>query len=222
MAKNYVRKRFGFYVLPTLFTFGNMFCGFNSIILSLNQKTVIAAKLILLGILFDILDGRIARLIKKESEFGIEIDSMADLTTFCIAPAILLYSQFSQVIFDSNTPDWFLMISFLYVMGGALRLVRFNINKYGVLLEKPKKRFKKIKKSNFDGLPTPAAAGFVAAFFITSLTPHDNVLFLKSIPIVIVAVAYLMISNVEYPSFKEVDIHDRKPFEFLLLLILLL
>ncbi len=219
MEKDYLKKRFSFYLLPTLFTFANMFCGFYSIILSLNQKTIIAAKLILLGIVFDVLDGRIARLIKKESEFGIEIDSMADLTTFCIAPAILLYSEFSTLIFKAHAPNWMLMLVFLLVVGGALRLVRFNIVKYGVLLQGTKKRFKKSKKSNFDGLPTPASAGFIASFFIASFSVDHASIFLKTIPVIIVFISYLMVSNIEYPSFKEVDVHDRKPFEFMVILI---
>ncbi|MDD3626809.1 MAG: CDP-diacylglycerol--serine O-phosphatidyltransferase [bacterium] len=221
MEKDYLKKRFGFYLLPTFFTFGNMFCGFYSIILCAQGRFILAAKMILLGMIFDILDGRVARLIKKESEFGIEIDSMADLTTFCIAPAILMYSQLVKLINAMGEPDWLLIIAFVFLMGGSLRLVRFNIKKYGVLLQSPKKRFQKTKKSNFDGLPTPAAAGFIASFFIASFSYQDDLLFIKLMPIFIVVLSYLMISNIEYPSFKEIDIQERKPFEFIVIIIFL-
>lgn len=219
MAKDYLKKRFGFYLLPTLFTFGNMFCGFYSIILSLSGNTNLGAKMILLGMVFDIFDGRVARLMKKESEFGIEVDSMADLTTFCIAPAILIYSELSHLFYKENIPDWFLMVSFLFVACGALRLIRFNIKKYGVLLQKPKKRHKKLIPTNFDGLPTPAAAGFVAVFFITSFSFYDKTLFVKIIPGIIVFLSYLMVSNIEYPAFKQIDLNERKPFEYLVILV---
>ncbi|MEI6080496.1 MAG: CDP-diacylglycerol--serine O-phosphatidyltransferase [bacterium] len=136
-------------VFPNLFTTGNLFCGFYSIINSLRGHYLMAAYFILAATLFDLVDGRVARLIKGVSDFGKEYDSLSDLVSFGVAPAILAYMSY---LVDIPRLGW--LAAFLYVACGALRLARFNV----VYMNKDPQYFM--------GLPIPVAASTIAASFL--------------------------------------------------------
>jgi CDP-diacylglycerol--serine O-phosphatidyltransferase len=199
--------RHGVYILPNLFTTAGLFAGFYSIICTLNGRYDIAATMILVAQLCDVLDGRIARLTRTTSSFGIQYDSLADLIAFGVAPGILVY-QWALVPWGR----WGWLAASLYVTCGALRLARFNVQ-----IASAEKRY-------FIGLPIPAAADVIAAtvllfyFFIGEASPNKHILML----LLIYGVAALMVSEIRYYSFKEIRFHHRHPFGVLLGLILVL
>jgi CDP-diacylglycerol--serine O-phosphatidyltransferase len=190
-------------LLPSLFTVGNLFMGFWAIIKVVRgARPGEAAPLILVCIVLDVLDGRIARLTGTTSEFGGELDSLADVISFGVAPAILMYSwAFSAV------PRLGWLVAFLFVMCGTMRLARFNVQRHVV-----DGRF-------FVGMPIPAAAGQVAA--VVNVTPNP----LHSKPEAYLAVgalavlAFLMVSTLRYRSFKGIDLKARRSYIYLLLFI---
>jgi CDP-diacylglycerol--serine O-phosphatidyltransferase len=196
----------GIYILPNLLTTGNLFCGFFAIAAAVNYKFTSAAVAILLSCVFDILDGKVARMTNSQSRFGVEYDSLADLVAFGVGPAVLLYIWALQPF---GRLGW--VAAFLFVACGALRLARFNVQANSV----PKKYFV--------GLPIPGAACMVAT----------TVLFLHHLgdggPIrhfVLLAMTYLlgflMVSTIPYNSFKEFTRLQRMPFRALFLAVLLL
>jgi CDP-diacylglycerol--serine O-phosphatidyltransferase len=213
------RFRRGIYVLPSLFTTANIFCGYYAIISSMKGDFNAAAVAIGLAILFDGLDGRIARMTNSTSVFGLEFDSLADVITFGIAPAVLAYmwgirsvlpTEGSHAAKNIYQIGW--VISFAYLICGAARLARFNIQSLT-----PAHPVGLPKKKHFVGMPIPAAAGFIAAvvhfisgvFKFNSLTEWQ----VSAAWIAIVAVlAFLMVSTIRYPSFKDLDLRNRKPF----------
>lgn len=199
--------RKGVYVLPNLFTTGGVFAGFYSIIASLHADFQIAALMILLAQIFDILDGRVARLTRSTSRFGIEYDSLSDLVAFGVAPGILAYRWALE-----PWQSWGWLAASLYVTCGALRLARFNV------------QYDNVEKRHFVGLPIPAAADVVAStvllyyYFGGAGATHKHLLVL----LMIYAMGGLMVSNVKYFSFKEVNLHRRQPFWLLVAGIFLL
>lgn len=201
------RARRGVYILPNLLTTGGLFCGFYSIIASLRGDFLIAAVAILAANVFDVLDGRIARLTRTTSRFGVEYDSLCDLVAFGVAPGVLVYRWGLE---PWGTVGW--LAASLYVTAGALRLARFN-----VMADPAQKRY-------FLGLPIPAAAEVIAStvmlyyFFGAEGPTYRHVIVL----IMVYALAGLMVSNVRYISFKEIDIHRRQPFWVLIAGILIL
>ncbi len=136
----------GIVLLPSLLTTGNLFCGFFALLLTVEGRFTDAALAIFVAMVMDLLDGRVARLMKATSQFGVEFDSLADVVSFCVAPAFLVYSF---ALKDLSRPAWF--GAFLFVICGALRLARFNVQTGTV-----DRRF-------FIGLSTPAAAGVIAS-----------------------------------------------------------
>lgn len=187
----------GVYLLPNLCTTANLFCGFYSVVSTLEMHFVQAALAILAGGVFDFLDGRVARLTNAESEFGIEYDSLVDLASFGLAPGILVY-YWSL----SGFPRMGWLVAFLFFACGALRLARFNV------------QIDNVEKNFFQGLPIPSAAYMVATMVILQDYIYDGVLPHRSI-IVLIAVAalsLLMVSTIRYRSFKHVDLHNRWPF----------
>jgi CDP-diacylglycerol--serine O-phosphatidyltransferase len=200
-----MRMRKGINILPRLFTTGNIFCGFFAFVAVLNGKFDTAAWAIVLAIIFDGLDGRIARLTKTVSEFGSQYDSLADIISFGMAPAFLIYvwklKPFGQV-------GW--MAAFLFLLCGALRLARFNSMD-------PEER-----GSHFVGLPIPGAAAVIATIVIFS----EDRYFPSVQPVVMVVVAYvlafLMVSNIKYPAFKKLGFKRYATFARFLFVILLL
>src|SRR5438128_6089121 len=140
------KRRRGIVLLPSLLTTGNLFCGFFAMLLTVEGRYGDAALAIFVAMVMDLLDGRVARLMRATSQFGLEFDSLADVVSFCVAPAFLAYTfALSQL----GRPAWF--GAFLFVICGALRLARFNVH-----TGSSDRRF-------FTGLSTPAAAGVITS-----------------------------------------------------------
>lgn len=201
------RLKKGIYVLPNLFTTASLFMGFYSIIASIQEKFFLAAIAILVSLVFDGLDGRIARITNTTSKFGAEYDSLADLVAFGLAPSLLAYiwsmSYYGKL-------GW--MAGFLFVAGGALRLARYNVQ-IGLIDSKV-----------FNGLPIPAAAAVVATtvIFFEDIG-IDGTFHNPYIMVLVVALALLMVSNVKYYSGKDMKLFARMPFmTFLVILGVLL
>ncbi len=196
--------RKGVYILPNLFTTGNLFCGFWAIVSVFQEKFYYAAVAILLASVFDILDGKVARLSGATSKFGVQYDSLADLISFGVAPALL---AFSWALRPYGRFGW--LAAFLFVVCGALRLARFNVmsaagdTKY------------------FKGLPIPAAATMIALTILLYLRLIETG-WVKDIVILIMiyVLAFLMVSNIRYVSFKEFDLARRKPFSLFIFIVL--
>jgi len=196
----------GIYILPNLFTTASLFCGFYSIIAAMNGDYLRAAVSILAACVLDGLDGRIARFTNTTSKFGSEYDSLSDLVAFGVAPASLAYAW---ALSHFGRYGW--LAAFLFVACGALRLARFNIQ-IGILESKV-----------FNGLPIPAAAVVVAGmvsfyYYLGGNGQFNNVSILLSV----VALSLLMVSNVKYYSFKDMNYFARKPFMTLVLIIFIL
>lgn len=194
-----LRFRRGAALLPSLFTLGNLFMGFWSIVRSINGQHAGAAQLIGLAAVFDMLDGRIARLTGTSSEFGAELDSLSDVISFGVAPALLAYSwAFSGL----PRPGW--LVAFLFVMCGTLRLARFNVQRAAV-----DGRF-------FVGLPIPAAAWQVAAVVLVVEQPILDRRLAMAVLVGVALTAFLMVSTFRYRSFKTVDLRSRRSYMSLL------
>jgi CDP-diacylglycerol--serine O-phosphatidyltransferase len=197
------RRRQGIFLFPSLLTTGNLFCGFFALILSVEHRYTEAAVAIFVAMVMDLLDGRVARLMKATSQFGVEYDSLADVISFCVAPAFLLYSF---ALHSLGRPAWF--GAFLFLVCGALRLARFNDQTGSA-----DRRF-------FVGLSTPAAAG-VAASVVILLQGEEPT---RAVRVVIAVATYvlalLMVSTFRYWSFKEIDFARRRPVETLLVVVL--
>jgi len=188
------------YLVPNFVTTANMFCGFYSLIASIHGDFIGAAWAIIAAAIFDMLDGRIARFAKATSLFGVEYDSLSDLISFGVAPGILLY-QWALEPFGRL--GW--LAAFLFVVCGALRLARFNVNSAS------------LPKGFFQGLPIPMGAGMVATFIIFSQTvswgsAHQFVVLLLTF-----GLASLMVSTIKFPSFKELNWRSRASFGYLLI-----
>lgn len=198
--------RKGVYILPNLFTTGSLFAGFYGIVAAMDGNFHIAAWFILVSGIFDALDGKVARLTGTTSKFGVEYDSLADLVAFGVAPAILLYTW---ALRPFGKLGW--LAAFLYVVCGALRLARFNV------------QVSTVESKRFVGLPIPAAAAMVAAcvlFF--QYLGYTGTVQKASILILIYVLAFLMVSNFRYYSFKDPEMFKRQPFGFLVLAIFIL
>ncbi|MBI4403672.1 MAG: CDP-diacylglycerol--serine O-phosphatidyltransferase [Deltaproteobacteria bacterium] len=202
----FVRKERQSYILilPSLFTTGNLFCGFYSLVRSFNHDFEKASYAILLAGIFDVLDGRVARMTKSHSQFGVEYDSIADVVSFGIAPSVLAYIWSLQSL---GRVGW--VAAFFFAACGALRLARFNT----IANELP--------KSYFLGLPIPAAADCVATAILATEALH-----LQYPPILALAgvllLGLLMVSSVRYRSFKDFDLRHRRSFFQLVLLVIMI
>lgn len=207
------RRPRGVYLLPNLFTTAALFCGFYAIIAALQNRFEPAAVAVFVAMVLDGLDGRVARLTHTESEFGAQYDSMADLVSFGLAPALIMYewalgSMAGTGPFLSKL-GW--LTAFFYTVMAALRLARFNVQ-----LGSTDKRY-------FIGLPSPSAAAIVTGFvwFGTDLGLTGPDLLWPALVITIGAGA-LMFSNVLYFSFKQINLGGRVPFMAALLVVLTL
>jgi len=200
-----VRK--GVYLLPNLITTAGLFAGFYSIIASFHADFLAAAIAILVANVFDVLDGRIARLTHTTTRFGIEYDSLSDLIAFGVAPGILVYRWALE---PWGTWGW--LAASLYVACGALRLARFNV------------QYETAEKRHFIGLPIPAAAELIAAIILVYYYFGGRGETEKHFMLLLVtyALAGLMVSNIKYFSFKETDLYKRQPFWILIAIIVLL
>jgi CDP-diacylglycerol--serine O-phosphatidyltransferase len=183
----------GFYLLPHLVTTTGLFFGFYAIVQAFTGNPDRAALGIVLAGVCDALDGRLARMARSASRFGLEYDSIADTVSFGVAPAVLVYSAGGLHGLGRTG----LVMAFLYIAGAALRLARFNVTP---------SRF----HGRFEGLPSPAAAGMVAStqWFVSFLAEHGITLVIPA-PLVAIAAAglgLLMVSSIPYRSFKELDL----------------
>jgi len=214
------------YLLPNLMTAGNLFCGFMAI-LQIFEGTILRRAevdgwilhyqyslfFILGAFLFDMLDGRVARQGGQESPFGKQFDSLADLISFGAAPALMV---FKIVLFEMpNRIGWF--IAFIYLVCGALRLARFNVM--------TSQESKEPKNDNFTGIPIPAAAGIIASItlLILHIYSEDGAIgnWKYLLGILLLVLSYLMMSRVQYPSFKSIHWRTRRPVSHLFFIVLL-
>jgi CDP-diacylglycerol--serine O-phosphatidyltransferase len=176
-------------------TTGNLFCGFLALLLTVQTRYTEAAIAIFVAMVMDLLDGRVARLMKATSQFGVEYDSLADVVSFGVAPAFLMYSF---ALAKLGRPAWF--AAFLFTICGALRLARFNVQRHAV------------DGRYFVGLPIPAAAGQVAAlvlFLPEGLSGRPAAL---AVMCVVVTLSFLMVSTLRYRSFKGLDLRARRSY----------
>jgi CDP-diacylglycerol--serine O-phosphatidyltransferase len=174
--------------LPSLFTLANMFCGFLAILVSIRGQYTLAAVLIGLSVIFDIVDGAVARLVGAVTPFGLQFDSLADLVSFGLAPALLAFTLFSQGKDEWDPLGW--VVCFLWVACAAIRLARFNTT----IDPTADKRY-------FIGLPSPGAAGVVLASvfaFGDSMQGRDRLWVL----LVVLVPALLMVTNIRFRSFR--------------------
>ena len=210
------------YFLPNLMTAGNLFCGFVAIIRCIQAKFALttsgfnevlakdlyeeAVWFILAAIVFDILDGRLARLGGRESLFGKEFDSIADTVSFGIAPALLVFflilSPTEEYPFFRQV-GWF--IGFIYLLCVAVRLARFNVITHPFVTPDPSEIGK-----DFQGLPAPAAAGMIVSLVLVLNSFDLRVWSISLLPLMLL-IAMLLISNVRYPSFKTIDLKTQTP-----------
>ncbi len=194
----------GIYLLPNLLTTASLFAAFYSIVASLKMQYEVAAIAIFIGMIADGLDGRIARMTNTQSAFGAEYDSLSDMVTFGVAPALLLYSWSLQPL---GKFGW--LVAFIYTAAVALRLARFNTQ-----LETADKRY-------FQGLACPPAAAILASFSWLCNQNHWEHFFISIIAAVIAIIAaVLMVSNIRYYSFKELDFKGKVPFLHVLLIVM--
>jgi len=212
-----VIQRGGRVLAPSLFTLGNMACGFYALLSSVRGEFVASAYAIIAGMVFDALDGRVARLVHGESAFGVEFDSMADFLSFGVAPAHMMYAF---ILKDYGA--WGYPMAFLYALCGGLRLARFNAMAHDGAGS----------KTHFTGLPIPGGAGFLASFVLLyqiieeGRPAHTWKLLMDQIPslyglapFMTVGIALLMVSTVPYPAFKQPGvIRPKSLFSILLIL----
>ncbi len=198
--------RKGIYILPNLFTSAGLFAGFYSIVATLNGDFERAAWAVIISGICDAADGRIARLTATTSKFGVEYDSLADLLAFGLAPALLVYEWALRPY-----GKWGWSVAFLFVVCGALRLARYNV------------QIDNVEAVSFKGLPIPAGAGMVVTtILLYAKFDRPGPTQSPAILIVISLLALLMVSNLKFASFKELDLRRRKPFPVLLGIIVLL
>lgn len=212
------------YFLPNLMTAGNLFCGFAAVLRIFEATLLVssgqssgtlyheAIAFILGACVFDLLDGRLARLGGHESAFGREFDSLADVVSFGVAPALLVYQI---VLRDFEKTGW--LIAFFYLLCGALRLARFNCMAQ-LAQGRPEK--------DFDGFPIPAAAGLIASLTLLMLWLQADERAIGAwkfaLPILLIFLSFMMFSRVKYPSFKGINWRTQRSLPAFLGLIVLL
>ena len=192
-----IKMRRGIYILPNLFTTGNLFCGFWAIISVFQEKFFYAAVAILLASIFDVLDGKVARLSGATSKFGVQYDSLADLVSFGIAPALL---AFSWALRPYGKFGW--LAAFLFVVCGALRLARFNVQSSSGEVK------------YFKGLPIPAAALMIALTILLYLRLIETD-WVKDIVILVMIYVLAFLDGVEHPilQFQGTRSGETKTFQ---------
>ncbi len=201
-----MNRRRGIYLLPNLLTTGALFAGFYAIVAAGNRQFEAAAVAIFIAAILDGMDGRIARLTNTQTEFGVQYDSLSDMISFGLTPALVMYEW---SLSSMGKVGW--LAAFVYAAAAALRLARFNTQ-----VGSADKRY-------FQGLPSPAAAGLLAGLvwlgsryeFNLFIVTHGFTLFLT------VAAGLLMVSNVRYNSFKTLDLRGKVPFVTILIIVLI-
>lgn len=194
-ARMRARLRRGAYVLPSLFTIGNIFLGFWAVVLALHNRFVVAGALIIIAAALDFLDGKIARMTGTESDFGREFDSLADVLTFGMVPAL---AAWAWGLHEYQRAGW--LVPLFYVVCTATRLARFNV-----------------QTSHHDtrwfvGLPSPAAAGTVASFFLVGVESDWRPWFVRGMGLLLVTLGLLMVSTFRFWSLKALDFSQRRSY----------
>lgn len=202
----------GFYLLPNLLTSASLFCGFWAITESFMGDYVTSAWLLLVAMIFDGLDGKVARLTGTSSAFGIQYDSMADLVSFGVAPGFIAYTWALRSAWNPKI-GW--TMATMFVICGALRLARFNI------------QFDPGEKTYMKGLAIPAAAAGIAVtiLFFSKMgwvTPEGTAAAPNVVLVMVILLSFLMISRIKYYSFKDVDVFRKRPLSILLLVLLVI
>jgi CDP-diacylglycerol--serine O-phosphatidyltransferase len=195
------RFRRGVYLLPSLFTLGNLFCGYACIVYAMRGEYETAAPFIGFAIVLDMLDGRIARLTGTASPFGVEFDSLADVVSFGVAPAIL---SFAWGLSPLGRVGW--LAGFMFVTAAAMRLARFNISAGGG------------DKRYFVGMPSPAAAAVPAATVYAYPFGLTDYRFAIPVLAMVIVPAALMVSTIRFRSFKTIDLQSRRPYTVVILI----
>jgi CDP-diacylglycerol---serine O-phosphatidyltransferase len=203
--KKRVRRFRGVYLLPNLITTGSLFAGFYAIVAAMDGRFQAAAIAILVSLVLDGLDGRVARMTKSTSGFGVQYDSLADLVAFGVAPGLLVYLW---ALKPYHQFGW--VAAFLFVVCGALRLARFNVQQGS------------FDPRYFNGLPIPAAATMIATailfyYEIGEWAPERHIYIL----VMIYLLSFLMVSNIKYVSFKKMELVQRRPFHSLVAVVLI-
>ncbi|MBB3231857.1 CDP-diacylglycerol--serine O-phosphatidyltransferase [Halomonas stenophila] len=197
-------RRKGIYLLPNLLTTSALFSGFFAVVAAINGDFTAAAVAIFIAMVLDGLDGRVARLTNTQSAFGAEYDSLSDMLSFGVAPGLV---AFTWILQDVGKTGW--VVAFLYVACAALRLARFNV------------QLGSVDKKWFIGLPSPSAAAVVAASVWTFHSFDAEAFGFKLLMLFVVGAAgILMVSNIRYYSFKDVDLKGPVPFVMLLAIVL--
>ncbi len=178
------------YVLPNAITVGSMFCGFLAVIYATSFRFENAVLSILFAILLDGLDGKVARRFNATSKFGVEFDSLSDLVSFGIGPAILVYNW----CFKLPADEFGVFVCFCYALCAASRLARFNVTVSNT--------------SSFEGLPSPAAAALVCSMVYLSPTPSSSIWLIPAVSIMLFGVAFLMVSRIPFFSIKKLKIGE--------------
>jgi len=199
-----IKMRKGIYILPNLLTTGNLLCGFWAIISVFQEQFYYAAVAILLASVFDAFDGKVAKLSRATSKFGMQYDSLADLVSFGIAPALL---AFSWALRPYGKFGW--LAAFTFVACGAIRLARYN-----VMASSGETKY-------FKGVPIPVAAAMIALTILLYLRLVETG-WIKDIVILVMiyVLAFLMVSNIRYFSFKELGLAKRKPISSFVFVVL--
>jgi CDP-diacylglycerol--serine O-phosphatidyltransferase len=199
-------RRSGIYLLPNLFTTAALFAGFYAMVAAIHSRFEAAAVSIMIAMILDGMDGRIARMTNTQSAFGAEYDSLSDMAAFGIAPALVMYQW---ALFDFGRLGW--LAAFFFTAAAALRLARFNTQ-----VDTADKRY-------FQGLPSPAAAGLIAGLVWLG-TEYDltGTALAMTALLLTLSGAVLMVSNVRYHSFKEFDLRERIRFVSMIAIVLAL
>ncbi|MBT8142728.1 MAG: CDP-diacylglycerol--serine O-phosphatidyltransferase [Gammaproteobacteria bacterium] len=203
----------GVYLLPNLFTTAALFAGFYAVVASMDGNFEKAAFAIFVAMLLDGMDGRVARMTSTETQFGKEYDSLSDMVSFGIAPALVMYQWGIDHLVSLSgfwsKAGW--IVAFTYCVCAALRLARFNTN------------IGKVDKRYFEGLPSPSAAGVVAGLILFDHSFDFDPSY-TSFPALIITffAGALMVSNIKYRSFKDLNLKGKVPFHILLLVPLIL
>jgi CDP-diacylglycerol--serine O-phosphatidyltransferase len=186
----------GIFILPSLLTLASIFFSFYGLILAIKGQFLWSGALILVAAFFDGIDGKVARLTKTSTRFGVELDSLADVISFGVAPSVLFYTWALE---PYGRLGW--VVAFIYVSCGALRLARFNV------------QTSVIDPKRFNGLPIPAAAVMLATSVIffehLEIKPADYSIFLLALTVVL---SFLMVSSIKFHAFKDLTVVKEKPF----------
>jgi len=203
------KSRRGIYLLPNMITTAGMFAGFYAIVAAMDGRFEAAAVAIFIAMVLDGLDGRVARLTNTQSEFGVQYDSLADMVSFGLAPALVMYEWSLKFMVSVGWAKFGWLAAFIYAASAALRLARFN------------SQVATAEKAYFRGLPSPSAAGVLAGLVWAATDfglTGESMVYVAFV--LTVSMGLLMVSNIRYYSFKELNFKNRVPFVTILIVVL--